>query len=493
VIRSLELDQEQDVRITSDSVSADPLVLGARIRHVRRDRRLTLDEAAGRIGKTAPFLSLVENGKRRLSSAQLGSLAEALGVPVDDLLDPTPPSRRAWLEIALQRAQAHPRYRALGVPPLRTSARLPDEALEHLVALFDALLEREATRDEGSHQVQRADAAVGAWLRDVRGHLPDIEAAARTALARMGYEGSGPITTRHLLDLSTSLGFELLSVDDLPPGLRAVVDEERHRLFIPQRNELRTRQARKAVLQTLGTSMLEHGMPKDLETWFRMRVESAYFAAAVLVPEPSAIPFLMKAKADRDLSVEDLREAFYVSYEMAGQRFANLAPHHLGIDVHALASDADGIVWKWLETDGAPLPRNRHGGVAGMRLCRSWGARRVFASDDRFALHEQYTDTPSGTFWSSTHLETAGEPLMAVTVGVGFADARWFRGRDTSRHELSSCPDGPCCLPEPPLPESWEATLLATSRAQRRIVGLSMEPWPTPDEVEVAEFLARHA
>jgi XRE family transcriptional regulator, fatty acid utilization regulator len=481
------------VRVTSDTVSADPLLLGARIRHARRERGLTLDELAGRIGKTAPFLSLVENGKRRLSSAQLGALADAMELTADDLLDPTPPSRRAWLEISVQRAQEHPRYRALEVPPLRTGARLPDEALEHLVALFDALLERESAHDEGSDQVQRADAAIGTWLGELRGRLPDVESIARTALAQMGYEGSGPVTTRHLLDLSTALGFELLSVDDLPLGFRAVVDEERHRLFIPQRNELRTRQARKAVLQTLGTSMLGHGMPKDLESWFRMRVESAYFAAAVLVPEASAVPFLRKAKSDRDLSVEDLREAFYVSYEMAGQRFANLAPHHLDIDVHALTSDADGVVWKWFETDGVPLPRSRHGGVTGMRLCRRWGARRVFASDDRFALHEQYTDTPAGSFWSTTHLEAAGDPLMAVTVGVRFADARWFRGRDTSRHEVSACPDGACCRPDLPLPEHWEATLLSTARAQRRILGLTMEPWPDPDQLEVAEFLQRHA
>ena len=39
---------------------------------------------------------------------------------------------RARLEIALERAQAHPRYDELGLPYLKPSARLPDEAIEHI-------------------------------------------------------------------------------------------------------------------------------------------------------------------------------------------------------------------------------------------------------------------------------------------------------------------------------------------------------------------------
>ena len=42
----------------------------------------------------------------------------------------------------------------------------------------------------------------------------------------------------------------------MPTALRAVVDSRSQRIYVAQRNELRTRQARKAVLQTLGARVL---------------------------------------------------------------------------------------------------------------------------------------------------------------------------------------------------------------------------------------------
>ena len=88
----------------------DPIVFGHRLRHHRRRRGLTLDELGALIGRPAPFLSLMENGKREPKLTQISTLASALGVTPNDLLDPTPPNRRAALEIRLERAQAHPRY-----------------------------------------------------------------------------------------------------------------------------------------------------------------------------------------------------------------------------------------------------------------------------------------------------------------------------------------------------------------------------------------------
>lgn len=468
----------------------DPLVTGARIRHFRKRRGLTLDQLGQRIGKPAPYLSQLENGKRKVTEPVLGDIASALDVSPSDLLDPAPPNRRASLEIAIERAQEHPRYARLALPHLRPGTRVPDEALEHVLALFDAVLEAEHAEDT-SGRVRRADAATGAWLAERRGRLEHVERVAAEALASTAYPGGGPITNRHLVDLASGLGFGIHSVDDLPSGLRAVTDHDRARIYIPQRNELRTRQARKAVLQTLGTVALGHKPPMDLDDWFRMRVETAYFAAAVLVPEAAAVPFLEEAKAARDLSIGDLRERFYVSYEMAAHRLVDLLEHHTGIPSHLLVSDESGTVWKWYAGDGLPLPRNEHDGVMGMRLCRRWGARQVFDSADRFALHDQYTDTAAGTFWCTTHLP-AGEPAMAISFGVGFDDARWFRGRTTSRRLESRCPGGDCCRPESPQPEWWESMLVSAGRAQQRLVGLSVDPWPEPDDVEVAEFLERH-
>jgi XRE family transcriptional regulator, fatty acid utilization regulator len=92
------------------------LLLGRRIRHARTERGLTLDELGQRVGSTASQLSLVENGRREPRLSLLQSLASALGTTTTDLLDSAPPSRRAALEIELDRAQGTATYAALGLP-----------------------------------------------------------------------------------------------------------------------------------------------------------------------------------------------------------------------------------------------------------------------------------------------------------------------------------------------------------------------------------------
>ncbi len=58
----------------------------ARLRELRQDRGMTLEELASRANIDKSTLSRLESGKRRLALDHLPSLADALGVRVDDLL-----------------------------------------------------------------------------------------------------------------------------------------------------------------------------------------------------------------------------------------------------------------------------------------------------------------------------------------------------------------------------------------------------------------------
>src|SRR5690606_38703995 len=89
-------------------------------------------------------LSLLENGKREPKLSLIKSLAAALNVPVEELLRRQPPSRRAQLEIALEEAQRNPIYQSLGLPKLKVSARVPNDVLEHILALYEELKARAA-------------------------------------------------------------------------------------------------------------------------------------------------------------------------------------------------------------------------------------------------------------------------------------------------------------------------------------------------------------
>src|SRR5262249_16063949 len=187
------------------------------------------------------------------------------------------------------------------------------------------------------------------------------------------------------------------------------------------------------------------------------RVEANYFAAALLVPEGAAVRFLLAAKKDRALSMEDLRDVFGVSHETAAHRFTNLATHHLGIAVHFARTDASGTIYQAYETDALACPTDGTGAIEGQLACRQFASRRVFGSTDRYGTYTQFTDTPKGTYFCTSHVEPAGGSEFAVTVGVPYEHARFFRGSDTQRRRKSECPSASCCRRPPrELSDKWQ-------------------------------------
>ncbi len=473
----------------------DPLVLGRRVRHHRKERGMTLDGLGEAVGKPAPYLSLLENGKKEPRINLVLEIAAALDVDITELLDPTPPNRRDSLEISLLRSQESALFDSLDLPAIKPSARLDNETLIHLVGLHEALRERSSLASAGSEEVRRANGQVTSWVAHQDGYLDEVEVEARHALETSGYAGEGPFSSRNLLDLAASAGFEIRPIDDMPAFARSVIDLDHHRVYIAQRDELRTRQARKAVLQTLAGFLLGHERDPDLDTFLRQRVETAYFATAVLAPEEAVVARLTSAKDNHDIDVEDVKELFYLSYEMAAWRTANLATRHLGIRTHLIASDGIGTVVKAYANDDVPVPRDDHGGIETQRLCRRWGARVTLQSAERYGTHHQFTDTADGTFFCTTHVEAGRDPAHAITLGVGFGDARWFRGRDTENRETSACPDPGCCrVPAVELTEKWSDKVIVSARSQSRILGLlAPDPYPELDMPAVLELVETHS
>jgi len=467
----------------------DPLVFGQRLRHVRRRRNLTLEQLGTKVDKPAPYLSMVENGKREPKLGLIGRIAEALDTTTAELLDPEPPSRRAFLEIALERIQVDPLYQRLALPQLRPTVGTPDLALEHLVALFGAW--RDAM-DDSVDELEAVRQAVVRLRKDAReagNHRPDAEAVATAALRAVGHDGEGSLSQRTVLDLAAHFGFEIRAVPDFPTTARSVIDRRAGVLYIPQRDALRTRAARFVIFQSLAHVALGHEVPVDYPTFLAQRLEANYLAGAILMPERPTVTMIEHAKERRDLSVEDLKERFYVSYESAAHRFTNLATAHLAIPVHFLRTDEQGIIRRSYENDGIPLPTDRNGVVDGNRVCREWPARAAFRSDETYDIYHQYTDTPTGTYWSSAHVEADRRPPHVVTVGTDFEHARWFRGRGTDHHATSGCPTGPCCR-EGGQGIPWDPTLwpLALSLSHR-LAALPTGPFPGVDLREIKDLV----
>ena len=471
----------------------DPLVFGQRVRHHRKHRGLTLEELGARVQRTAPYLSQMENGKKEPNLSLINALAAAFGVDVQALITNEPPSRRAALEVSLEKAQRDQLYRSLGLPYLRPSTKVPDVALEHIVTLYQELAGRLTSAATTRDEARAANAELRAEMTARGNYFAEIESIAAEAVAAIGFNGQGAMSKGDLNAFADHFGYRVIRTAEVPASVRSVTDSRNRRIYVHGRESFDAERSRSVVLQTLGHLALDHPEPRDFAEFLRQRVEANYFAGAVLLPESAAVPFLRAAKNERNLSVEDLKDRFFVSYEMAGHRFTNLATKHLDIRTHFVRSDDQGIIWKAYENNGVPFPVDAAGAIEGQRLCREWGTRVVFQSESKYTIHYQYTDTTSGTFWCATFVETDQNPPAGITVGARFEDARWFRGSNTERRSASRCPDGECCrVVSDAAAEHWNGLARASVRPNSHVLAaMPVETVPGVDMVEIYEFLSR--
>lgn len=519
--------------VPDHEAALDPLVFGQRLRHARKRAGMTLDALGRQVGRSASYLSQLENGHREPRLSTVNELASALGCGPADLLSAAAPSRRAELEVALAHMQEDPLYRTLKLPYLKPSTRLDATAMEHVVALFErvqALSRGEAVASAraasaGGTVAAGRSAADGTTAADAAGTIAALEAlgaraanaamreemrrrdnyfeqiehAATDALDAIGYAGVGALSERHLTDVAAHLGFRIARVQDLPPSTRSVTDVKGRVVYVPQRNATGgTRSSRSVIAQTLGHFALGHNEPADFEAYVRQRVEANYFAGALLAPERPLVRALADAKRDEDISIEDLSELFYISYEMAAHRLTNLITRHFGIPVHFQRSDHEGFLWKAYENDGVLLPADVDGTIEGQRLCRWWSSRQAFSSEDSYAQHYQRTETLSGTFWCVTHIDL--DRGDAITLGTPDAVSHWFRGSETTRLTVSRCPDPSCCR-EPPEDAAgrWDQAAWPSARDHSSFVSglptdtVRFSPHPGVDLIDVYAFLDRHA
>lgn len=423
--------------------TADALTLGRRVRERRTQLGLKLEQLASAIDRAPSQISAIENGKREPSLPVLRALANALSCTVDELLMDEAPSERAALEIAVERAQRGAVFSALGIQPIRVSKATPDETLKALLGLHQEVERLHRERAATPEEARRANTELRSEMRVRGNYYSELEQAAQQLLTMVGYSG-GPVSQQSISSIAEKLGFTLHYVSDLPHSTRSVIDRRNNRIYLG--SNLPSRDARAPILRALASIVCGHEEPRSYGEFLRQRVEANYLAGAVLLPEQATISALSEAKKQRQISMEDLRDAFGVSYEMAAHRFTNLATTHLDLDVHFMKVHESGTLVKAYENDGVRFPSDALGNLEGAMVCRNWTARTVFSQPDRFNPWYQYTDmAEGGTYWCTSRLETAKEGQYSVSVGVPFDGVRWFRGRETQHRSKSFCPDERCC------------------------------------------------
>ncbi|GAB2512510.1 hypothetical protein GCM10027064_07820 [Microbacterium petrolearium] len=474
-----------------DETGADAIAVGRRIRALRTERGIRLAELAERVGRAPSQLSMIENGRREPRLSMLRAIAQALDVPVDALLEPDELDERSRMEVALERELRSTRFRALGIEPFRIPKGMPDEALRAILRLAGEIDRLKDERQATPEEARRANSELRALMRSQDNHFPHLERTASELLEAIGHPG-GPLTQRAASAIAAHLGFTLHYVADLPSSTRSVLDLKHRRLYLPNRV---SGDPRAPILQALASRVLGHAEPSSYGEFLRQRVEQNYLAGALLIPEEGAVAALREAKERRAISIEDLRDAYSVSYETAAHRFSNLATRHLDIPVHFLKVHESGTITKAYENDDVNFPADRLGAIEGQLCCRHWTSRVIFDVEDHFNPYYQYTDTGNGTYWCTARVEHSSQGAHSVSVGVRFDDTKWFAGRDTpnrrvSRHAVETC----CRRPPEELAGRWRDGAWPNVATPRTLLAtLPTGSFPGVDTTDVYEFLDAHA
>ncbi|PMD04405.1 XRE family transcriptional regulator, partial [Brevibacterium paucivorans] len=104
-----------------------------------------------------------------------------------------------------------------------------------------------------------------------------------------------PLSQAQTAAIANHLGFSLHYVPDLPESTRSVSDTRNKRLYLSNDSQA-LGDPRSHVLTALASHVLGHTPPKNFQDFLRQRVEVNYLAAALLVPEKSAVEQLQNDK-----------------------------------------------------------------------------------------------------------------------------------------------------------------------------------------------------
>ena len=120
---------DRPVRSAPEPQRVDALQLGKSLRHARKHTGLTLDAVHAAIGLAPSQLSGFENGRREARFSQLQQLSALYGVSLEQLTGTAPPSRRAAMELRLERAMQSSTWQQKRLPTMRIGPRTPDDVL----------------------------------------------------------------------------------------------------------------------------------------------------------------------------------------------------------------------------------------------------------------------------------------------------------------------------------------------------------------------------
>ncbi len=413
------------------------LLLGSKLRSLRRDRDMTQVELARRLGISASYLNYIEHNQRSVTARLLLQLAQIFGSDLTAFA----PEDEARLRSELAEMFGDPLFASYELRPadITEVASASNAMGRAILGLYRAWRAVRDDRQAGGMPVPGMNGAAGStaspppeddvsdFIQDNLNHFPDLEAAAEQ-LARDADLGAGDID-RHLVEYLARV--HRVRVDVVPSDLaRTMVrrfDPAERRLLLSEVLPPRSRSFQLAhQIALLGfrpvlDRYLSQGRlgGKDSEVLARVALAN-YFAGAVLMPYDA---FLSAARSVR-YDIELLGHRFRTSFEQICHRLTTLQrPGASGVPFHMIRVDIAGNISKRFSASGIRFAR-----YSGS--CPRWNVHTAFLSPG--FIRTQLSQMPDGTAYfcmaRTVRKEGGGfrVPQSRLAIGLG-CDVRYAR------------------------------------------------------------------
>ena len=408
--------------------------LGAAIRRIRRQRRLTQLQLADSLGISISYLNLIENNRRNVTGKLLVSLAKEFNVELSDLGSENDASiLNDLMEVFSDEIFDSNFLKNQDIQDLVSSQPEIGRAIIRLYDLYKTDEVRDNSEEDHSTNISRSLPNISAeiisdLIQKNNNFFPTLEEKANKILDKVKSIDSGYLFSDLKNYLSSS---HSIRVATLPPEVR----HSTARFYDPVAKTLvlsdRLPQASRTFLiaQQIGlisadneiNSILKDNDINDLEAIKMGRSALAnYFAGALIMPYEY---FLEQAKITR-YDIDVLVHRFQASFEQVCHRLTTLQkPGNRGVAFHFMRVDIAGNISKRFSSSGITIPR--YSGA-----CPRLNIYSAFTTPDKIRV--QISEMPNGekyfciarAFPKRGGVFSSPESYYSIGLGCGLSNAK---------------------------------------------------------------------
>jgi predicted transcriptional regulator/DNA-binding XRE family transcriptional regulator len=460
------------------------LLLGARLKRLRRERGLNQSQMADQLGISGSYLNHLERNQRPVTAGILLRLAEAFDIDVKAFASEAGDGGAAT---QLGEIFSDPMLADLGASRYEL-VELADNApsvAEGIIRLYTAVREVQR-RPEGEERRSdpRSLITPETWVRDYiqaqRNHYPELEEASETLGGALAHPLSvaEPLRQR----LKEAWGVEVRVVDP-----EVLEDASQH--FDAQRRVLMLSSLLRPENRSFGIAyqlaliefapiiarMLEAARSPDPGSRRLLHMSFANYAAGAII-----MPYgkFLRAAEEHRYALDRLTAQFGANVEQVAHRLTTLSrPNAKGVPFFMLRADPAGNISKRYAGDSFPF--SHFGGT-----CPRWHLHSAFQTPGQTI--RQLIETPEGErfFTISRTIERPIRPdlrddaLLAIGLGCDVKHAHRIAYADGLDLRTEATPVGPACAICPRLNCAYRATAPAGRMLAVEENRKSISPYP---------------